>query len=45
MAPPTEPNTKGKQAAKVPRLKLNIKARPKAAQKVSDKGSNSGSCT
>jgi hypothetical protein len=36
MAPSTEPKAKGKQPAKVPRLKLNLKAPAKAAPKGSD---------
>ncbi|OQE30873.1 hypothetical protein PENFLA_c002G07133 [Penicillium flavigenum] len=36
MAPSTEPKAKGKQLAKVPRLKLTLKAPAKAVPKVSD---------
>ncbi|KAF3028347.1 hypothetical protein E8E15_002165 [Penicillium rubens] len=40
MAPPTKPNTKGNQAAKVPRLKLSLKAQPKAQPKATSKVSD-----
>ncbi|KAJ6190618.1 hypothetical protein N7519_000639 [Penicillium mononematosum] len=36
MAPSNEPKAKGKKLAKVPRLKLTLKAPAKAAPKVSD---------
>jgi hypothetical protein len=36
----SKPNTKGNQAAKVPRLKLSLKAQPKAQPKATSKVSD-----